>query len=238
MRSKGGFVGEGWGLAAGVVACAAALLTAVPGAAAAQAQADPAVGPQPGGFGFDVDAGVVIPAGQLMEVTDVGAGLGAGVIYHIDRRFGVWGNVDVQWLSGATDDFGTTFPDLRVFHAAVGGELNVFGGYDLRDDPDPTPFITTLRLGIGLTDFSTESSLDGGAPSPVVFDPTELSFQGGLTAGYQAAPRVNVYVNSTVHLALTDRADSRAYADLSPAVDPFDTALLVPVHLGVRFTTR
>jgi hypothetical protein len=219
-------------------AAAVALLALIAPPGEAAAQADPAVGPQPAGFGFDARAGVVIPAGELIEVADAGATLGADVSYHIDRRFGLWGGVDVQWLAGATDDFGTTFPDLRVFHAAVGGELNVFSGYDVRDDPDPTPFITTLRLGIGLTDFSTEATLDGGGPSPVDFDPTELSFQGGLTAGYQASSRVKVYLGSTVHLAITDRADSGAYAELSPEVDAFDAAWLVPVHAGLRFTTR
>lgn len=227
---------RGWRRAGLPAACAAALLFAVPAAAAAQA--DPAVGPQPGGFGFDASAGVAIPSGELSNVVDAGASLAGGVTYHVDRRFGVWGDVDLQWMAGATDDVGTTFPDMRMLHAALGGELNVFGGYDLRDDPHPQPFITTLRVGIGLTDFSTEETLDGGAPSPVDFDPTELSFQGALAAGWQATPRVKVYVSSTVHMALTDRADTGAYAALSPQVETFDTAWVVPVRAGLRFTTR
>lgn len=221
--------------AALAVACAAALLLAHP--AAATAQADPSVGPQPGGFGLDASAGVALPAGELANVLDAGASLAGGVTYHLDRRFGIWAGADLQWMAGATDAAGTVFPDMRVLHAALGGELNVFGGYDLRDDPDPQPFVTTLRLGVGLTDFSTEEALDGGAPSPVTFDPTELSFHGGLTAGWQATPRVKVYLGSVAHLAITDRAETSAYAALSPEVGTFDTAWVVPVRAGVRFTT-
>lgn len=238
MTSRSGFVllrRPSVGFAA--VCAAALLLLASSGGASAQA-ADPSVGPQPGGFGFDAGAGVAIPAGQLGEVVDAGASLGGGVTYHLDRRFGLWGAVDVQWMAGAEDDLGTVFPDMRILHAGVGGELNVFGGYDLRDDPHPRPFVTTLRLGLGFTDFATESTLDGGADSPVDYDAMDLSFQGGLTAGWQASPRVKVYLGSTVHMALTEREETAAFAALSPEVDTFDVAWLVPLHAGVRFTTR
>lgn len=224
---------------AAVVACATGAL-ALPAAAAAaqQESADPDVGAQPGSFGFEGRAGVALPAGELTGAVDPGATLGAGVSYFLDRHFGVWGGVDVQFLSGATDDVGNTFPDMRMVHAGVGGELNLFGGYDVRDDPDPTPVTATFRLGLGVSDLDTEDTLDGGAPAPLVFEHTYLSFQGGATAGYQVTPRVNVFVGSTAHLILTDLEDTRALAGRSPDVDVFDTAWSVPVHAGVRFTLR
>lgn len=221
---------------AAALALAGGLLSVAPGPVSGQA--DPAVGPQPGSFGFDARAGVALPAGGLTAAVDPGASLGGDLSHFLGRHFGLWAGADLQFLSGATDDAGNSFPDMRMLHAGIGGELNLFGGYDLRDDPDPTPFVTTLRLGIGLTDFSTEEALDGGAPSPVAFDPTELSLRGGLTAGWQATPRVKVYLGSTAYLALTDRAETQAYASLSPEVDTFDTAWVVPVQAGVRLTTR
>lgn len=222
-------------LAAGLI-CAAALLSTAPGPLSAQA--DPAVGPQPGSFGFRAAAGVALPAGDLTAAVEPGASLAGGVSHFLDRHFGLWGSVDLQFLSGATDDAGNAFPDMRMLHAGVGGELNLFGGYDLRDDPDPTPVTATFRLGLGLSSLDTEDRLDGGGPAPFEFDHTYLSFQGGATAGYQVTPRVNVFVGSTAYLIVTDRGDTRVFADHSPEADLFDVAWSVPVRAGLRITLR
>lgn len=219
---------------AAALACAAALLSTAPGPLSAQA--DPAVGPQPGSFGFHARAGVALPAGELTAAVDPGASLGGGLSHFLGRHFGLWGNVDVQFLSGATDDFGNTFPDMRMLHAGVGGELNLFGGYDLRDDPDPTPVTATFRLGLGLSSLDADDALDGGGPAPFDFDHTYPSVQGGATAGYQVTPRVNVFVGSTAYLVVADREDTRVFADHSPAADEFDVAWSVPVHAGLRVT--
>lgn len=223
-------------VAAVAAASAALLLSAAP--RALSGQADPAVGPQPGGFGFDAGAGVALPAGELTDVVDPGASLGGGASYFLDRHFGFWGQVDVQFLSGATDDFGNTFPDMQMLHAGVGGELNLFGGYDLRDDPDPTPVTTTLRLGLGLSSIDTPETADGGGPAPFEFDHTYPSVQGGATVGYQVTPRVNVVVESTPYLIIVDRADTRVFSDHSPQADVFDVAWSVPLHAGIRITLR
>lgn len=222
-------------LAAGLI-CVAALLSTAPGPLSAQA--DPAVGPQPGSFGFHAGAGVALPAGDLTAAVEPGASLAGGVSHFLDRHLGLWGSVDLQFLSGATDDAGNAFPDMRMLHAGVGGELNLFGGYDLRDDPDPTPVTATFRLGLGLSSLDTEDSLDGGGPAPFEFDHTYLSFQGGATAGYQVTPRVNVFVGSTAYLIVTDREDTRVFADHSPEVELFDVAWSVPVRAGLRITLR
>lgn len=202
------------------------------------AQASPDVGPQPGSFGFHGHGGVALPAGALTDVVDPGASLGGGVSHFLTRNFGLWGNADVQFLSGATDDFGNAFPDMRIVHVGAGGELNLFGGFDVRDDPDPTPVTATFRLGVGFSSLDTEDTLDDGSPAPVGFDHTYLTFQGGATAGYQVVPRVNVFVASTAYLMVTDRADTRPLADHSPETEVFDTAWTVPLHAGVRITLR
>lgn len=200
------------------------------------AQAD--VGPRPGAVSFRPAGGVALPAGELGDVLDAGASLGAGVSYHITRHLGLWGGADVQFMSGHTDDSGATFPDTRLLHAGIGGELTLFSGYDLRDDPDPTPFTTTFRIGVGISSLDTEDTLDGGSPAPVALDETYLSFQGGVSAGYQATRRVAVVAGSTAHLMLTDREDTRGLAAVSPEVEVFDVAWSIPVYAGVRITVR
>lgn len=221
---------------AAALALAGGLLSVAPGPLSGQA--DPAVGPQPGSFGFHARAGVALPAGGLTAAVDPGASLGAGFSHFLGRHFGLWAGADLQFVSGATDEAGNSFPDMRMLHAGIGGELNLFGGYDLRDDPDPTPVTATFRVGFGLSSLDTEDALDGGGPAPFDFDHTYPSVQGGATAGYQVTPRVNVFVGSRAYLILTDRADTRVFADHSPEADVFDVAWSVPVHAGLRVTLR
>lgn len=206
--------------------------------AGASAQAAPHVGPQVGSFGFHGHGGIVLPAGELTGVVDPGASLGGGVSHFLTRNVGLWANTDVQFLSGTTDDVGNTFPDMRMVHVGAGAELNLFRGYELRDDPDPTPVTATFRLGAGFSSLDTEDTLDGDRPSPVAFDHTYLSFHGGATAGYQVAPRVNVFAGSTAYLMVTDREDTRVLDAHSPDADVFDTAWVIPLHAGVRLTLR
>jgi hypothetical protein len=181
---------------------------------------------------------VAIPAGELRDVIDAGASLGAGVSWFATRHLGLWADGDLQFASGASDDLGNTYPDMRLLQAGIGGEVNLFSGYDVRDAPRPDPFTATFRLGLGLSSLDTEDAADAGGPAPVSFEHTYFNVQGGVMAGYQAAPRVNVYVGSKVYLILTDRADTQVLAAVSSEVDPFDTAWSVPLHAGVRITLR
>lgn len=189
-------------------------------------------GPGANTFSLDVGGGLVTGLSDLDEITDAGGSVGGGIAWHFTPRVGLQGAVDYQTLSGGEDEAGNLAPDMTLLHATGGLEVRFF-------DPDgDTRWNGTLDLGAGVSNLETDDRLDTGAPSPVTFDQTYLSFRGSTKLGYQATPSVNVYLEPKIYLVAADREDTAVFSTVFTGIRDFDTAWVLPVHAGVRITLR
>lgn len=206
---------------------AAALLSAPAGLGAQQE-----VAPGGGSISFDARAGAVVPVDEFMdETTDTGASFGGGAALHLSRHLALRGDVEYQDLSGGTDDAGTRFPDMTLFHAT--------GGVEVHFNSPETRWTGSLSLGGGMTTLETDATLDGGAASPVSADFSKPSFRGGMKLAYRATHRLDVYFEPAIYLLTFDREDTAAFNAVSEdIVGNKSSGWVLPLQVGLRYRLR
>lgn len=226
-----------------VTAAAVAALLATSGLSA---QDDAAPGPAPGTISFDLGGGVGIAAGQFEEIVDGGGSAGGGVSYHVSRVLALRGGADVQFFEKGTDDAGVTFSDVRVIHFGGGIEINFLPAE--RRANAANPWTGNIAVGAGASNIRADEFTAGGLT--LEFDQTYFSAHGMAKLGYQATPTVNVFLEPKVYLVAADETETAVFNQISEAVSPppagadplnvqpFDTAWMLPIHLGVRISLR
>jgi hypothetical protein len=212
--------GKGW------MACAACL--AVAGlTTGAQAQERLQLEPQ---------AGVAVPLGAFRQYATYGAigGLDLGyratpgVTLHLSGSY-----VRSQGASIPTgaEDVTSEAPGFRQWNALVGIESRLFSPSAARG------MRITLDVGGGLAHLSSLPFMEPGTTTAQTFVHTYPQAQGLMWFRYDPKdqPRLGLFVGAGARLLFAKQADTAALAALDPTVlQPFSTAVTVPVTLGLR----
>lgn len=163
----------------------------------------------------------------LNDVTDVGESFGAGVGFHIHRQFSIRADGHVNFLDRTSLD-GVAFPSLIVQHYTAGLEATFFPG-----ELNRRPLTGAFNLGLGATVMEARDDVSAGAVNE--FDATYFTATGGLTAGYQLGPSVNLFVNGQAYLILAEPSETTVFAQHAAGrVEAFDNSWTVPVSMGVK----
>lgn len=182
--------------------------------------------PATGKVSVDLRGGVVIPAGNMATITDVGGAVGASALWNFHPNWGIRADFDYLMLNKGEDGFGVLLSppmDLMFF----GGSFEVnFNGPKYQT----MPFTFMLNLGAGAMKMKVDDTYDAGSPANA-FDYTYPAFQGGAKIGYQVKPWINIFVNGTAYFILMDAAHT------PPAFGfTFNNGWVIPVTAGVRLT--
>jgi len=180
------------------------------------------------GWTFDGRGGISVPAGDLADLPiEVGPSFGAGVGYYVTPRVAIRGDGSVELFSGDDLAGGGTGPDITLWHYNAGVEVEL-------TQPGAGPWDVTANVAGGATTWDTDRFTSGTGTSDDL--ETYFTANGGLKAGYDVTPSVNVFVGGQWYLQFTDEEDTRALASLTPDLsEGFDTASTVPLYAGIEF---
>lgn len=182
----------------------AALLLAVPALAQAQGAGTPGTK-----LTFDSRGGIALPAGQLADIHDPGAAVGATLAYRVNGRVSLFGAGDLGLLRGERASASTErAPGLNLWKYAGGAEVNLL-------DPDRTKWGVLASLGAGAATF--DSKVEGAETL------TRFSTNGGLRVAYRLGQRADAFLGGQGHLIFTDEARQGA-----------DTNWVFPVSAGLK----
>ncbi|MDX1579462.1 MAG: hypothetical protein R3266_13330, partial [Gemmatimonadota bacterium] len=107
----------------GLILGAVALLALLPAAADAQF-----IRYSPIFWSFDGRGGIALPIGDLEDVADAGATVGAGLAYFLNPRFALRIDGNASFLGGKDavgSEAGSSAPDLRAFDFVGGFEVHL-----------------------------------------------------------------------------------------------------------------
>ncbi|MBT8461530.1 MAG: outer membrane beta-barrel protein [Gemmatimonadetes bacterium] len=187
--------------------------------------------PATGKVSVDLRGGVVIPAGDMNKITDIGGTAGASLLWNFHPNWGIRADFDYMGLNKGEDAFGVLLSppmDLMFF----GGSFEVnFNGPKYQT----VPLTFMANLGAGMMSMKVDDTYDPGHPANG-FDHSYPAFQGGAKVGYQLKPWINIFVNGTAYFILMDAADTPVFADPDAGITAFNTGWVIPVNAGVRLT--
>lgn len=169
----------------------------------------PALGQAQHNLSFDSRGGVALPAGDLADVSEPGAALGAMIGYQVHQRITLFGAGDVgllrgKKLAGATD----REPGLNLWQYSGGAEFNLL-------NPERTRWAVLASLGAGAATFDSEVQGEESL--------TRFSTNGGLRVGYRLGPRADAFVGGQTYLIFTDESRQGS-----------DTNWVVPLSAGLK----
>lgn len=222
----------------GAVLTAVAVAALALGPATAEAQVP---GPDREGFisyspaiwSFDLRGGVAIPTGDLDDVTDMGASIGAGLAYFLNPRFALRLDGNIDFLQ-PDDVGGPDAPILRVWSYIGGFEFHV------TDPHDGLTFAIDLGGG-GSMYWSDRFDLPDQGLTDTRFKKTYPAAQGGARIGVNLGPEarsgarvVNLFVSGTARIIFGTEERTERFAARFPGAQPWDTALIFPIEGGIR----
>jgi hypothetical protein len=197
---------------------AAAALLMVPSAA---------LGQEKGHLSLDARGGVMIPAGTLATLTDLGGVAGATLAYHFHPNVAIRADFDYAKLDDGEDEFGVVLsPPMKVYYLGGGFEVK-FNRPKYQD----LPFTFDLNLGAGVTKMQVDDTFDPGHPANG-FDHRYLTFDGGAKIGYQATDWLNLFAQGQAYLIIVETGDTSVFPE------QFDHAWLFPLTAGARVNFR
>ena len=160
-------------------------------------------------FSFDSRGGIALPAGQLADVADPGASLGATVGYAVNKRVSLFGAGDLGLLRGKKPSTASERgPGLNLWQYSGGAEVNLL-------DPDRTRWGVLASLGAGAATY--DSKVEGAVSR------TRFSTNGGLRVAYRLGQRADAFLGGQSYLIFTDE-------ELQGA----DTNWVFPVSAGLK----
>ncbi|MFQ5688992.1 MAG: hypothetical protein ACE5HQ_01805 [Gemmatimonadota bacterium] len=180
-------------------------------------------------WSFDVRGGVTVPVGDLDDVMDSGATIGAGLAYFLNPRLALRldGNVDFLQAGSATNPGA---PDMNIYRIMGGLELHLV-------DPSSSDVSLSVNLLAGAATLdSDEFSFDRPDGTKILaaqLNETYFTFDGGVRLGVNASQWVNIFVGGDVNVIFGDSDDSAFMAEFF-GVDPFDTIVTIPIQGGIR----
>lgn len=186
-----------------------------------------------GKFSFAGQGGMAVAAGQVADLTDVGASVGGGVAYWITPRVAVRGDFDANLLPGHEGEAPVPeAPDMNLLHYNGGVEVQL-------TDPQDSPWNVNVNVGGGATTIDTDQFQDNGG-APVDFNETYLALNGGLGVGYDVNRNVAVFLDGQYYLTVTDEEDTAVFNAFTPDAEAegFERASVFPVTLGLRIRTN
>lgn len=205
VQTKRSKTGRGWVLALGILACGAV----------------PAAGQ---GITVEVRGGMSFPAGDLAEITDVGAvgGLGLG-LWALGERLTLRADGDVEMLNDDNRG-GVIFPQTYLWHYQAGLELGLTSA--------ESPWLIRARGGVGGTTYDTETFADGSDD----FLTSGLSVSGGLSVGRAWVGGMEVGLLGRAFVAFLDEERTVELQQQNPAfVTNFSKASSFPITLYLRW---
>jgi len=173
---------------------------------------------------LEVRGGASIPAGDLAEVGDPGAGFGVGAAWWLGPRVALRVDGDVELMS---EDLvgGIIMPKSYLWHYHGGLELDV---------PTPAPWRFRLRGGAGGTTYDTRVFFPGGDD----FLDSYFSVSGGLSLGRPITEQLEMGVNGQIFVVFTEKDRTAEFAARSPLLNAFSKASSFPIQLYLRWTPR
>ncbi|MEN8145495.1 MAG: outer membrane beta-barrel protein [Gemmatimonadota bacterium] len=172
--------------------------------------------------------GIAVPTGDLADLLDVGPSFGAGLSYQLSPRVSLRLDGDVDILSGVdADGSGPEAPDANIYHYNLGLELKLL-------DSEASPWHLAANVGAGASTLDFDDFAVLG--TPVDFNETYFTANGGLKVAYNVARNVDVFVGAQAFLMFTDEADTAVFSLLRSDLDPagFDNAWTIPITAGLR----
>ncbi|MFQ5889524.1 MAG: outer membrane beta-barrel protein [Gemmatimonadota bacterium] len=170
--------------------------------------------------------GIAVPTGDLADLEDVGAGFGIGIAYWVHPRIAIRVDGDADILSGVDAEGALPeAPDLNIFHYTAGVSVRLL-------DPEATRWTLNLNAGAGGSTIDADDFTVSG--TTVDFSETYFALNGGLTIGYDVGPNVNVFVGGEAFVVFSDEDDTVVFSQLRSDVEPFDTAVTIPITAGIR----
>jgi hypothetical protein len=205
---------EGMTSALKSVALAAALLTLAAQTVEAQDS-----------WSLEFRGGMAVPAGDLADVGDPGAGFGLGLGIPIGSRLNFRIDGDVELLSedlvGAYP--GVIMPKSQLYHAHAGLELDLLSG-------DGWQF--AIRGGAGATIFDTDPFASSGDD----FLDTYFSVNGGVRLGRMIGSSMELGLLGQAFIVYTDEARTAEFAAEDPVIPAFPAASSFPLGLYLRWS--
>ena len=219
----------------GIILGAAALLALLPAAASAQF-----IRYSPIFWSFDGRGGIALPVGDLKDVSDAGATVGAGLAYFLNPRFALRLDGNIDFLKGKDEtaaDAGSEAPDERLFHFVGGFEVHL-------TDPSTSRARFTIGANAGGVvidgDEFVVNNFDGitnaplqGATTTTAFEDTYFQVGGSLRLGLKASRLVDLFVGGQVRWLFVDEDDTAPIAHFY-GTTPFDSGLVIPIEGGIR----
>lgn len=186
----------------------------------------------PGAFNASARAGVAFPAGDLWQVQDPGANLGAALAYYFHPNIAVRGEFSASFLSEITDTAGQIpSPAWTMLHFNGGVEFH-FNRYKWQD----FPLTFLVAVGAGATSASAEKTFDDD--SSVDFSETAFTANGAAEVGWQFNQSVNVFLAGYAYAMKFNAEDTAVFAERSTDVEAFDWVWSFPLTLGVRLSVQ
>lgn len=172
--------------------------------------------------------GTAVPAGDMAEISAPGGSVGLGAAWRFHDRLALRVDGDLEVLgenrAGGLPR-GTVMPRTYLWHYHAGLELDVVNAPD-------SPWRLRLRGGGGGTTYDTELFEDGHDD----FLDTYLSVSGGVAAGRQVSPSLEMGVVAQAFITFTDRDRTGELAAQSPVLNRFARASTLPYQIYVRWT--
>lgn len=186
---------------------------------------------------FQGAAGVGVPVGDLGDAAGVGPTVGASFGYSLRPSLVLHVGGQVEALPGgdydAPSQIGRSAPEVTLWHYHAGIE------YQLLNETD-AGWSLAVRGNVGATTFDSDFRIvRNPVTDELVTDVsgTYFSPSGGVVGNYSLTPQVDLFARGELFAIFADRQETGAFQGLSEGtVQAFDTALSVPVAVGVRHT--
>jgi hypothetical protein len=187
-------------------------------------------------WSFEAGGGMTIPMGDLADNSKSGGSMALGAGYFLNPRLALTGQGGLSFM-GDTDAAATAAPELKIWTFMGGIE------YHFADPTGNLLFAMDLGLGGGTFDtkvFTVSDFPSAGASTSGNFQKTRMAASGGLKLGYNFArhsatgvPMVTLYIDAAFQAIFLDETDTQLFAALN-GMQPFGTAMLIPVTAGLR----
>ena len=194
-------------------------------------------------WSVDARGGISLPVGDLGDVADPGASLGAGWAYFLNPNFALrldgnldlWSGLDANEQSA--DAIGES-PDILRF--------SYFGGFEVHvTDPAEPGVQFSLNAGAGGVTFNSDQfgvdNFDATIPAPspgastsnASFQDTYFALKGGARLGVTLSEIVGLFLSGEAHWMFLDDNDTAALAAFY-GQQPFDSGWAIPIQGGLR----
>jgi len=178
---------------------------------------------------FGVRVGPSFPVSDLGDLNSTGFAVRADGNYWLSDLFAVGLDLGVDVLSN-NDEGSRISADARLWHWGLQAVV--------KPTPNDSPWNLLVIGGAGGTTFDTDSFVSDPDGTATFEDFREHYFRvnGDVDVSYRFNDDVSVGVRSGVVVVFADEDDTAVFARGNPGVDPFDTAITIPltVSLNIR----